>query len=1123
MGMHSIGVSRRDCKRASGSSLAATFLAIFLAVASHTPQAKAQQNYDLVSPFGHADLIEAAAISEDGAWLFTGGNDGTVVFWHLKTRKSVARLKVPRGKISSLATNRNGSLVVVSASEKDGDRYESSAYVYSSDTFTEVGRVSYPDGYISGTAISDNGNLLATAEQPFRIAIANLQSGERLSKDLAGRPGDLRFIEDDNLLVMSEEGEGVQVRAVADLKMKRYKSLAQHQAPVTIYDPRSSLAYIFDLGSKPPTIRAYDGNITKAQGESFEIPDVQPTAIAAAPDFSSLAFGGFFGRVDIIGDGRPVVAFDAGIVDHGPEEVKLLSYVGPEEVLTVIRDGTVATRDARTGELLDTLNPVATFRSPQSAHLMGGGTSLVSVVSPDENAPASQSEITVTDLETRRVRTIRGYHVLPVPGDQTFLGISNLSDESVRVSLLGLNSDTPVSSFDLASPTIAEGDLSPAGDRLILADMQGGLTLYDAATGTVLQHYQPLSDGLSCLKFLPDGKRFLVCRGEGPALYAIDQEAPLWALDDALVPWARDGVYAAECDCLVMAGNGSIYEVGVDGEPRRMVTGVEDPLVRPGGQLVYSIIRAPSGRLLASAEDGRLFDLGFEADGFHSRELISNEGEPLRFLSLTPDGQFILGIGQGLSLFSSADFSTVAQLFEVPGNRWTLLASDGRFDTNDFSLLTDFVWSFPDQRRAPLAVELLAQPLFVPNLMLALTSGTPAPEVAIDTLSSQQLGVHLDAQLLDSQRALLTVTLDRLADGSVPPAHDLKVLMGGAVVARSEEPQWDASGAMTFTVQLPTHAAGETIGFSAYAFNDDRVKSRDAAASIVLDRAAGPLTPPRLWLVAIGVGDNGPANYRLSYPPLVTGQVADRFANLLGGSSREVVPITMISQRAKYGVAAPAGGVLPNKNNILATLDALAGKGPPPEGLYAWPRDASGQPQAAGPDDVVVVYYMGHSVVEGGLFSLIPYSAGEDPDKLSETELAAAVADLQAQATVLLLDTCYSGAVAKNEGFKPGPFSLPGLSQVIYDKSIIVAVAADATEQAQSLGKTPFAAAILKSDLFAAPPDKASLSLYLDAVEDEGARIAEQRGGALAASRPRYLRLDLGIIRRAEALLLDKL
>lgn len=65
----------------------------------------------------HTRKVTAIAVSQDGFWLATGSEDGTVILWNLETNQQVVQLADHRGPINSLAFSSDSSLLASAATD----------------------------------------------------------------------------------------------------------------------------------------------------------------------------------------------------------------------------------------------------------------------------------------------------------------------------------------------------------------------------------------------------------------------------------------------------------------------------------------------------------------------------------------------------------------------------------------------------------------------------------------------------------------------------------------------------------------------------------------------------------------------------------------------------------------------------------------------------------------------------------------------------------------------------------------------------------------------------------------------------------------------------------------------
>jgi uncharacterized caspase-like protein len=269
----------------------------------------------------------------------------------------------------------------------------------------------------------------------------------------------------------------------------------------------------------------------------------------------------------------------------------------------------------------------------------------------------------------------------------------------------------------------------------------------------------------------------------------------------------------------------------------------------------------------------------------------------------------------------------------------------------------------------------------------------------------------------------------------------------------------------TFKVRLPKDRDLSEVEFSAYAFNDDRVKSETYRTVYKLPQPLKASTKGRAYLITIGVAANEDPRWNLFYPANDARGIQKALYDVLA-RQREVVLVPLVSD---FGGFAKKTGVClemkPTRGAIKTVLDLLAGRKVGPELRKLVP--CADQIQKASPDDFVLISFSGHGYGDGrGNYFIFPYDTGVGKadlgveDKLrpallhrliSSEELSAWMRDIDAEQIVMILDACQSEAAAGTE-FKPGPMGSRGLGQLAYDKGMRVIVATQADNQAVGSG-----------------------------------------------------------------------
>jgi hypothetical protein len=559
---------------------------------------------------------------------------------------------------------------------------------------------------------------------------------------------------------------------------------------------------------------------------------------------------------------------------------------------------------------------------------------------------------------------------------------------------------------------------SPDGTLIALSFGRKGtaisLLLVDAATGAEVDRLDVGGPMLTAFEFLPDS-RSLVVMGSRAAVhwrFAEDRVEPLPATD---------------FDPSMMASNGETLLFG----------GAMSPLVQR--------VALDGGAALAPL-DG----IGPVAGGWLPAQRLFWVG--------TADGELKLFDGR-----DQAQVATLQRFRDERGEYFLVRDPEGRYDGNLPPDYAPFRWLVMDAPFQSLAPQTFMRELYTPDLMARLMACTPrgdcqaALPVALDvsrlnrTLPSVALDVRARPDGKVDVVATVTEGVNERPSGAYDKArsgmHNLRLFRDGALVAEAgaADPGLDPAdraGWRAATGLRPTEASGAHVArfeglavpsgahagpllFSAYAFNEDRVRGPEAEAEVALPATAP--RPRRLFLLSIGVdaypgGLFRPLRYAVADARAMAGLFAEAFVADDGDRPLALVPI-----RVEGTAAAPA------------TRAAIAG-------AFARLKDAT-------PDDMVVVSFSGHGYTDArGRFALVPSdvaSAGDVPVRASligADDLARWLTPVDAGAIHFIIDACHSAASVEASGFKPGPMGDPGLGQLAYDKGIRI-LSASASDQ----------------------------------------------------------------------------
>lgn len=257
----------------------------------------------------------------------------------------------------------------------------------------------------------------------------------------------------------------------------------------------------------------------------------------------------------------------------------------------------------------------------------------------------------------------------------------------------------------------------------------------------------------------------------------------------------------------------------------------------------------------------------------------------------------------------------------------------------------------------------------------------------------------------------------------------------------------DGTRHLSLRVMLPTATEAQTIALTAYAFNEDRIKSETARADYDQPAVARP-RPRRAFVVTIGIDGYDEERLKLQFAASDARLLGERLASIPGYEVRRVTlageAVTGKRVRVTAAMIAQVVGILAGRN-VATSRKALKQQG----------VDAS-KLEASTPDDIVILSFSGHGWADKtGAFYLVPaeskWPSGPEPVRstlISAVQMADRLRDVDAGEMVMIIDACHSAASVDADGFKPGPMGDPGLGQLAFDKGIRILAATQADDVA---------------------------------------------------------------------------
>src|SRR5690606_925098 len=377
---------------------------------------------------------------------------------------------------------------------------------------------------------------------------------------------------------------------------------------------------------------------------------------------------------------------------------------------------------------------------------------------------------------------------------------------------------------------------SPDSRYVLTGNQDDTARLWDAETGAELRRFEGHAQWVTSVSFSPDGRLALSA--------GLDRTARVWDTATGTERRRFDGRGV---------GYDLFYYATFAPDGRHVLTfgGVPDSTLlwdlETGARLRYFEGHSERVKAATFSADGRLLLTGSDDGTIRLYDVETGE-ERRRFdvpatwvtaVTFFSDGQYVLAAGDTQThLFDAATGERVASLVSFTDGTWAVVAPDGRFDTNDLEAVEGLHWVAPDDPLTPLPIEAFMADLYEPRLLPRLLAGEAFPEVRglLERNRVQPVVAITDVTLAADGTASVTVSvegLERAYGGAthVSGAHDLRLFRDGQLVAWRDGVLVEGAGTATLTfdgLALPSDA--DTLTFSAYAFNADRVKSRTTYA-----------------------------------------------------------------------------------------------------------------------------------------------------------------------------------------------------------------------------------------------------------------------------------------------------
>jgi len=470
------------------------------------------------------------------------------------------------------------------------------------------------------------------------------------------------------------------------------------------------------------------------------------------------------------------------------------------------------------------------------------------------------------------------------------------------------------------------------------------------------------------------------------------------------------------------------------------------------------------GNLLASASDDgtvRLWD--WQKSAF--RILAGHAGVVSSLAFANHDRSIFSCADDGLIKLWNVDTGAErCSLIPLEATNWAVVDAASRFDAPSLDDLSSVHWTVNNQYPpACLPLEIFMRQYFTPGLLHRVLNNEPLPSVPIITsLNMSQPEVKFDSVVMDLQHKYCDVTVSyrslvspKQPFGKHGPSgvYDLRLFRDGQLVGYLpsntvasptstdlSQGQLDAWRSQVFKVRVP-NTPSSNIVFTAYAFNDDRIKSKSATKISTFKHSPEP--PVRnAFIIAFGVNSYEDSSWNLKCAAADAHSYSTVLKESLVKTKQydNVISIPLISEDG-YEETNPA-----TKQQLECILEILSGHNPTDPNLAAKLKSIVLN-RTIGPDDLLIIAFSCHddADTETGECYLFPSDIGPSQRNgltadlkahaISSAELTDWLRDIDVRNLTLIIDACHSAAVVGSD-FKPGPMDSRGLGQLAYYKKM---------------------------------------------------------------------------------------
>jgi WD40 repeat protein len=409
------------------------------------------------------------------------------------------------------------------------------------------------------------------------------------------------------------------------------------------------------------------------------------------------------------------------------------------------------------------------------------------------------------------------------------------------------------------------------------------------------------------------------------------------------------------------------------------------------------------------------------------------------------------------TLFDYEKGKELCSIFSFINGTWVVVDPEGRFDTNDLEEVVGLHWIMPNKKMRPFPLEIFMKKYYEPKLLARIRNKEQFIKIPpLTSLNLDQPEVKIiDIKPNPNNPGMVSVSVElgmgesefeKNRKTTETKVYDLWLFRDRQLVGYKSktneviklDPKSDKQIITFENIKLPRKRDIKEVLFSAYAFNENEVKSKTSWMPFNIPRELKP-RKGRAYIISFGVNSyESPVwnlNYAVDDAKLISNLLTEKLK--IAGEYDEIVPILLISNKSDHTAT---------KKNVNAVLDLLSGKKIDFSSLKGVLNIEKIKP--ANPEDFILLFFSCHGFDKDGAYYFMPFDIGKGHDKtrdvpfkmlkncISSKELSLWLRDVDAGDMVMIIDACYSEAAVKQKGFKPGPMGSKDLGQLSYNKGM---------------------------------------------------------------------------------------